>query len=38
VYNINDIRQIKIHTDGPLISDPSPFEVEIAIAKLRRYK
>jgi hypothetical protein len=38
MYNISDIRQIEIHTDGPLISQPIPFEAEIGIANLRRYK
>jgi hypothetical protein len=28
----------KIHTPEPLVLDPSPFEVEITIAKLKRYK
>jgi hypothetical protein len=31
-------RQIEIQTAEPLLSDPSPFEVEIAIAKLSRFK
>jgi hypothetical protein len=31
------VRQIEIHTAEPLVPDPSPFEVEIAIAKLKRY-
>jgi hypothetical protein len=31
-------RQIEIYTAEPLVPDPSPFEVEIAIAKLKRYK
>jgi hypothetical protein len=31
-------RHIEIHTAGPLIPDLSHFEVESAIAKLRRYK
>jgi hypothetical protein len=35
---VNDVRQIEIHTAEPLVPDPSPFEVEIAIAKLKRYK
>jgi hypothetical protein len=30
--------QIEIHTAEPLVPDPSPFEVEIRIAKLKRYK
>jgi hypothetical protein len=34
----SDVRQIKIHTAEPLVPDPSPFEVEITIAKLKRYK
>jgi hypothetical protein len=32
-----DGRQIEIHSAEPLVPDLSPFEVEIAIAKLRRY-
>jgi hypothetical protein len=35
---INDVRQIEIHADEPLVPDPSPFVVEIAIAKLKMYK
>jgi hypothetical protein len=33
-----DVRQIEIHTAEPLIPDPIHFEVEIAIAKSKRYK
>jgi hypothetical protein len=29
---------IEIHTAEPVVPDPSRFEVEIAIAKLKRYK
>jgi hypothetical protein len=29
---------MEIHTAKSLVSDPSPFEVKIAIAKLKRYK
>jgi hypothetical protein len=29
---------IEIHIAGPLVPNPSPFEVEIAIAKLKMYK
>jgi hypothetical protein len=32
-HRISDVRQIEIH-----IPDPSPFEVEIAIVKFKRYK
>jgi hypothetical protein len=35
---VSDGRQIEIHATEPLVPDPSPFEVEIAIVKLKRYK
>jgi hypothetical protein len=35
VHKINDVRQIEIHIAEPLMPDPSPFEVGIAIAKLK---
>jgi hypothetical protein len=35
---LNVHRQIEIHAAEPLVLDPSPFEVEIDIAKLRKYK
>jgi hypothetical protein len=38
VHRISDVRQIEIHTAQPLVPDPSPSEVEIIIAKLKRYK
>jgi hypothetical protein len=38
VHRVGDVRQIEIHIAGPLVCDPSPFEAEIAIAKLKRYK
>jgi hypothetical protein len=38
VHMVIDVRQIGMHTAEPLVPDPSPFEVEIAIAKLKRYK
>jgi hypothetical protein len=38
VHRFSDVRQIEIHTAEPLVPDPSPFEVEIAVEKLRRYK
>jgi hypothetical protein len=38
LLNVSDVRQIEIHTAEPLVPDPSPFEAEIAIAKLKRYK
>jgi hypothetical protein len=38
VNNISDIRHIEIHKPEPLVTDSSPFEVEIANAKLKKYK
>ncbi|PNF34871.1 hypothetical protein B7P43_G03116 [Cryptotermes secundus] len=38
VRRVSDVRQTEIHTAEPLIPDPSPFEVESAIAKLKLYK
>jgi hypothetical protein len=38
VYRVSDVKQIEIHTSEPLVPDPSPFEVEIACVKLKKYK
>jgi hypothetical protein len=38
VHRFSDVRQTEIDTAELLVYDPSPFEVEIAIAKLKRYK
>jgi hypothetical protein len=38
VHKISDVRQIEIRTVELLIPAPVPFEVEIAIAKLKMYK
>jgi hypothetical protein len=38
VNSVSDVWQIEIHTVEPLLRDPSPFEVEIAIAELKKYK
>jgi hypothetical protein len=38
VHNVSDVRQIEVHTAEPLVCGPSRLEVEIAIAKLRKYK
>jgi hypothetical protein len=35
--NVSDVRQ-KYHTAEPLVPGPSRLEVEIAIAKLKKYK
>jgi hypothetical protein len=40
VHSVSDVKLIEIHihvhTAEPLVPDPSPLEVEIAIAKFRR--
>jgi hypothetical protein len=38
VHNVRDVRQIEIHTAEPLVPGPSHLEVEIATAKLKKYK
>jgi hypothetical protein len=38
VHSVSNARQIEIHTAEPLVPDPSPFEDEIAIEKLKRNK
>jgi len=38
VHGLNDVRQTEIHTAEPLVFEPSTFEVEMAIDKLKRYK
>jgi hypothetical protein len=30
-HGVNDVRQIELHTAEPLVTEPSCFEVEIAI-------
>jgi len=35
VHEDNDVRQAKIHTVEPLVPEPSAFEVELAIGKLK---
>jgi hypothetical protein len=38
VCNVSDVRQIEIHTAEPLEPSPSNLEVDISIAKLKKYK
>jgi hypothetical protein len=38
VHRTSDIRQIEIHGAEQLVSEPSLFQVEIVIAKLKRFK
>jgi hypothetical protein len=36
VHRVSYVRQIEIHTAEPLVPDPSPFEVEIAIENFKK--
>jgi hypothetical protein len=38
VHNVSDVRQIEVHTAEPSVPRRSRREVEIAIAKLKKYK
>jgi hypothetical protein len=38
VHNVSDVRQIEVHMAEPLVPGPSRIEVEIAIAKLKKYR
>jgi hypothetical protein len=38
VHRVRDVKQIEIQKAEPLVPDPSPFEVEIAIEYLKRFK
>jgi hypothetical protein len=38
IHGINDVRQTEVHTAEPLVPEPSAFEVEMAIEKLKRHK
>jgi hypothetical protein len=38
VHRVNDVRQAEIHTTEPLILEPNPLEVDIALAKLKKHK
>jgi hypothetical protein len=36
VHGVDDVRQTEIHTAEPLVPEPSTFEVEMAIEKLKK--
>jgi hypothetical protein len=38
VHGDSDVRQTEIHTAEPLVPEPSAFEIEMDIEKLKRYK
>jgi hypothetical protein len=35
---VHEVRQTKIHTAEPIVPQPSAFEVELAIKKIKRHK
>jgi len=37
-HGINDVRQREIHTEELQVPEPSAFEVEMAMEKLKRHK
>jgi hypothetical protein len=37
-YGANDVRQTGIHTAEPLVPEPSAFDLELAIGKLKSHK
>jgi hypothetical protein len=37
-HNVSDVRQIEVHTAEQLVAGPGRLEVEIATAKLEKYK
>ena len=38
VHGVKDVGQAEIHTTEPLVPEPSAFEVELAIDKLKSHK
>ena len=38
MHRVNDVRQTDIHTAEPLMPEPSAFEIETAIEKLKIHK
>jgi hypothetical protein len=38
VHDVSNVRQIEIHTAEPLVPGPTHLEIEISIAKLKKYK
>ena len=38
IHGINDVRQTEIHTAEPLVPEPTAFEVELAIEKIKSHK
>jgi uncharacterized membrane-anchored protein len=37
-HGVNDVRQTEIHTTEPLVPEPSAYEFELVIEKLKSHK
>jgi hypothetical protein len=37
-HGVSNVKQTEVHTAEPLVPEPSAFEVEMAITKLKRHK
>ena len=38
IHGVNEVKQIKLHTAEPQVPEPSAFEVELAVEKLKSHK
>jgi hypothetical protein len=38
IHGFNEVRRLKLHTAEPLVPEPSAFEVELAVEKLKSQK
>jgi hypothetical protein len=38
VHGVSDVRQAEIHTEEPLVPEPSALEFKLAIEKLKSHK
>jgi hypothetical protein len=38
LHDFNDVRKTEIHTTEPLVTEPSPFEIDIASERVKMYK
>jgi hypothetical protein len=38
IQNMGGVKRVEIHTSEPFLPGPSHFEIEVATAKLRKYK
>jgi len=38
IHGVNYVRRTEIHTAEPIVPEPSAFEVEMAVEKMKRHK